>query len=200
MATLLQLGPADHGRPLSLEEFTSGDFAEGYQYELIGGRLYVSPQPNAPEGLVERWIFLKLQHYADDHPGVINFVYGKTRVFVPGTTKVTAPEPDVAAYRDFPLHLPKRQVRWEDVSPVLVVEVLSIEDPDKDLVRNADLYLRVPSIKEYWVIDTRVDPDLPTMRVHRRHGRRWRVRNLAAGASYSTRLLPDFELTLDTRG
>ena len=46
----------------------------------------------------------------------------------PGAKGVTNPQPDLAAYRDFPLHLPFDQVRWQDVSPVLVVEVLSLRD------------------------------------------------------------------------
>ena len=30
--------------------------------------------------------------------------------------EVTAPEPDVTAFRNFPLHLPFRQVRWQAAS------------------------------------------------------------------------------------
>src|SRR5205807_2346510 len=95
MATVLKIGPIDHGRPMTLEEFHASDGEEGYQYELIDGRLYVTPDANAPQGLVEKWLFTKLD-------------------------------------------------------------------------------LQVPSIKEYWILDTRDDPDLPIMVVHRRHGKKWR--------------------------
>jgi Uma2 family endonuclease len=199
MATVLKIGPGDHGRPMTLDELTAGDFEEGYQYELIDGRLYVSPQPDAPQGMVERWITLKLQYYSDARPEVINFVYGKTRVFVPGRPGLTTPEPDVAAYRDFPVELDFREIRWQDVSPVLVVEVLSPDDPDKDLVRNVALYHQVPSIKEYWLLDTRDDPNRPSMTAYRRHGKGWRTIDLAYGDTYTTRLLPDFRLVLDPR-
>jgi Uma2 family endonuclease len=198
MATVLKIGPRDHGRPMTLEELTSGDFEEGYQYEIIDGRLYVSPQPDAPQGMVERWIGLKLQYYSDAHPEVINFVYGKTRVFVPGRPGLTTPEPDVAAYHDFPVDLDFREIRWQDVNPVLVVEVLS-SDPDKDLVRNVALYHQVPSIKEYWLLDTRDDPNRPSMTARRRHGKGWRAIELAYGDTYTTRLLPGFRLVLDPR-
>jgi Uma2 family endonuclease len=200
MATVLKIGPWDHGRPMTLEEFTAGDYEEGYQYELIDGKLYVSPQPNAPQGMVERWIFLALYLYSEAHPDVINYVHYKARVFVPGRPGVTNPEPDVAAYHGFPLDLPFREVRWQDYSPVLVVEVLSLDDPDKDLVRNVELYLEVPSIREYWIVDTRDDPEQPTMQVYRRRGRRWqRPIDVATGETYTTRLLPGFELTLAPR-
>src|SRR3954471_24902372 len=136
MATVSKLGPADHDRPMTLDEFMAGDYAEGYQYGLIDGKLYVSPLPNLPEDLVEEWLYFKLKLFSREHPEVINFVTNKARVFVPVRPGVTNPEPDVAAYRKFPLERPFRELRWQDVSPVLVAEVLSHEDPDKDLVRN----------------------------------------------------------------
>ncbi|MBV9121920.1 MAG: Uma2 family endonuclease [Planctomycetes bacterium] len=199
MATVLKIGPADHGRPMTLEEFLASDYEEGYHYELIDGKLYVSPEANLPEARIDRWLFSKLDRYSSEHPEVINFLYYKARVFVPGRPRVTAPEPDVAAYHDFPLDRPNREVRWQDVSPLLVGEVLSAEDPDKDLVRNVALYLQVPSIKEYWVLDGREDPDHPPMTVYRRRGRQWRKIEVAPGATYTTKLLPGLELILDPR-
>ncbi len=197
MATVTKINEADHGRPMTLEEFQTGEYEEGFQYELIDGRLYVSPRPNAPQGLVECWIYGVLQRYAAAHPKVLNFVYNKARVFVPDRPGVTNPEPDVAAYRHFPLDIPFRLVRWQDVFPLLVVEILSPDDPDKDLIRNVDLYFRIPTIREYWVIDARDDADRPSLRVHQRYGRRWRVIDFAFGETYTTRLLPDFTLTID---
>ena len=58
------------------------------------------------------------------------------------------------------------------MSPILVVEVLFDADPYKDLVRNVDLYLQVPSIREYWLLDARYSADEPTLIVHRRRGKR----------------------------
>lgn len=170
MATLTKLGPADHGRAMALDDFMTGDYQEGFQYELIDGKLYVTPAPNLPENLVEQWIFVKLWNYAQTNPSIINFVNNKARVFVPDRPGVTNPEPDVAAYQAFPTNMPFDSLRWQDFSPVLVVEVLSREDPDKDLVRNVELYLQVPSIREYWLFDTRSEgADRSTLKVHR-HG------------------------------
>src|SRR5947209_11113788 len=168
MATVLKIGPDDHGRPMSLEEFMAGDYEEGYQYELIDGKLYVSPLPNLPFDFLERWINLNLVRYAQQHPEVVNYVSPKARVFVPGRPGVTNPEPDVAAYHDFPLGQDLRTLRWQDVSLVLVVDVLSETDPDKDLVRNVRLYRQVPSIRVYWVIDGLADPNRPTLTAYRR--------------------------------
>jgi Uma2 family endonuclease len=198
MKTAVKIGPKDHGLRMTLEEFMAADNVEGYQYELIDGKLYVSPQAELPQGRVELWILTRLMRYSWERPEVINAVYPKARVFVPGRRRVTNPEPDVTAYRDFPLDRPLDEVRWQDVSPILVVEVVSENDPDKDLVRNVRLYRRVPSIREYWILDTLQEgPNRPHLIVHRRWGRRWRVLNVEAGETYTTRLLPGFELVVD---
>jgi Uma2 family endonuclease len=184
---------------MTLEEFMAARSIEGYHYELIDGKLYVSPLPNLPENRVEDWIFFKLKIYSHYHPEILNFVTNKARVFVPGRQRVTAPEPDVAAYRNYPLDLPWDSVRWQDVSPIPVVEVLSPDNPDKDLVRNVDLYLQVPSIKEYWLFDTRDNPERLRLEVRRRYGRRWRLLEFGPGDTYTTKLLPDFTLIVDPR-
>src|SRR5713226_7275850 len=100
MATLTILGPSDHGRPLEYEEFRTGEYVLGYKYELIDGRLFVSPEANYPEDRLKRWLFLHLTLYARFRPEIINYVSPGARVFVPGrSAKATCPEPDLAAYR-----------------------------------------------------------------------------------------------------
>ncbi len=199
MATALKLGPADHGRKVSEEEFLKGDYQEGYQYELIDGKLYVSPLPNPYQNLIEEWLGYLLATYSWQNPTVANYCSHRARVFVPGREDVTTPEPDLTLFRDYPLHLPARQIRWENTTPILVVEIVS-DEPEKDLVRNVELYLQVPTIREYWVIDPREDADQPTMTVHRRRGQRWRSPiTVNFGETYTTPLLPGFELVLNHR-
>jgi Uma2 family endonuclease len=198
--TRLYLTPRDRGRPLTAEEFQTAQSREGFRYELIDGKLEVSPLPNLPHDLIREWLMDLLRAYARRHPEVIRRVLGPARVFLPRRRAVTAPEPDLAAYHDFPQHLPLRQRRWQDVSPVLVVEILSEDTADKDLVRNRALYLRVPSIREYWIVDPRVDAERPSLVVYRRRGSRWqRPLAVAGGDSYRTRLLPGFTLVLEVR-
>lgn len=199
MKTVLKIGPRDHGRPLNYEDFETAEWELGYQYELIDGKLYVSPVPNPPQNILDEWIGRKLIQYAAERPTVINYVSSKARVFIPGRRQVTNPEPDRAVYHDFPLHLPFRSIRWQDVEPLLVVEIVSPHDPYKDLIRNLELYLQAPSIKEYWVVDGRANADQPTLIVHRRHGSRWKIIEVPYGGTYETRLLPGFKLFVDPR-
>jgi Uma2 family endonuclease len=200
MTTQLYLTPADQGRRLSLEEFESARGQEGYHYELVNGRLEVSPLPNFPHDRVRKWLEGLLDGYAEAQPEAINYVQSPARVFLPEADEVTAPEPDVAAYHDFPLDLPDEEVGWRDVSPVLVAEVVSADTADKDLERNVRLYLQVPSIREYWILDPRSDARQPSLTARRRRGRRWqRAIHVAGGGSYTTPLLPGFTLVLDRR-
>ena len=198
-ATRLKLTPRDHGREIDPDDFEHATGKEGYHYEIIDGRVYVSPQANLPQYDLEAWLLDKLKDYGREHPEVINFVAGKSRVFVHGRPKATCPEPDISAYADFPHHLPRKQRRWQDISPLLVVEVVSESKPEKDLVRNVALYIEVPSIKEYWILDPRPDPDEPSLKVYRRRGARWQKPiDVPFGGTYqSRRVLPGFALVVD---
>jgi Uma2 family endonuclease len=200
MATLLTLGPADQGRTLTVEEYESAQYEPGYQYELIDGRLVVFPTPNFPHDRVANWCYHHLLDYSRAHPDVINYVSPRPRVFLEERPQATRPEPDIAAFQGVPLDQPTSSINWQALSPVLVVEVISEDTADKDLERNVELYLEVPSIREYWIVDPRPDADRPTLLVHRRRGRRWQRRiDVPFGGTYTTRLLPGFSLVVNLR-
>src|SRR5262249_12254727 len=137
-------------------------------------------------------IYFELKLYARVNAEVINHVTRGARVFIPGRRGVTNPQPDVAAYQDFPIHLDYREIRWQETSPLLAVEIVSREDATKDLGRHVDLYLAVPSIKEYWVFDNRDSEEPPFLTVHRRRGKRWAISTYRRGETYETKLLPEF--------
>jgi Uma2 family endonuclease len=200
MQTVLALGPADHGRAIHLEEFEHAHWQEGSRYELIDGRLCVSPVPNPLHDWIVVWINGLLCRYAEQHPTVINYVSTGSRVWVAKRPKATQPQPDVAGYHDYPLGEDQVVARWQDVSPLFVVEVVSEEDPNKDLVRNVELYELVPSIREYWIFDPRAQPTRPSLRVYRRRGQRWqRPKDFPFGSTYTTPLLPGLVLPVDPR-
>ena len=177
MRTQIYLTAADHGRVLSWEAFASADAEEGYRYEMIEGRVFVSPAANAPHNAFEIWLQLLLSAYAREHPKVLQFVTPRGRVFLPDLAEgITAPEPDVACYAEYAANPYAPDVDWRDYSPILVVEVISADTADKDLVRKRRLYLQLPSIQEYWILDPREGIAGLTMLVYRRRGRRWAAR------------------------
>ncbi len=195
----VKFGPADHGRPVTAEEAEGADYVEGYNYEIIDGRFYVSPVSNASKGYLDEWLTEKVREFIRQHPEVANHLSDKARVFVPDRADLTVPEPDLAVYRNFPHKTPIRELNWKDVSPVIVAEVLVDGDPEKDLVRNVDLYLQVPSIAEYWILDGRENPDEPTLIVRRRGRKRWVISEIPYGEEYSPPTLPGFTLLVDPR-
>ena len=194
----LRLTPAWAGRDVTLEEFEHATGREGWRYELIDGRIEVSPVPDLPHDCMLHWINRLFVYYSDARPDVVNYITNHSRVFIPDRPAATCPEPDFAAYRAFPLDVPIRLRRWRDVSPILVVETLSPDNRNKDLVRNVELYLQSPSIREYWIIDPVTDPDRPTMSVRRKRGSAWqRPIDVPFRETYTTRLLPGFTLVMD---
>ena len=75
MATVtipLRIGPADHGRTMTLEEFEEADFEQGYRYELARGVLEVSEIPGELHAVIV-WAALRaIAGYDREHPGVIH--------------------------------------------------------------------------------------------------------------------------------
>jgi len=200
MTTLLKLGPADHGRPITPEEARTAHWQGGYRYEIIDGKIYVSPIPNLPHDRILRWLYRRLDRYAERHSSIINYVTSDGKVIVEDRPECTEPQPDLIAFHGFPLDLPMADVRWEDLTPVLVVEIISHDDPKKDLLRNVELYEEIPSIREYWIVDPRADPDRPSLLVYRRRGQGWQKPiRVPFGETYTTRWLPGFSLRVAPR-
>jgi len=199
IATQLKLSALDHGRELTLHEFEEALYSPGFHYEIIEGRLYVSPEANMPEQYLETWLHGKLIDYKALNPSTIGWIATKGRVFVAKGEDATVPEPDLAIFAPFPRG-PIRDLRWQDHVPFIVAEVLVDGDIAKDLQRNPELYRRLKPIREYWVLNGSVSPDEPTLIVHTRSGHRWSVTHYPFGSTSTTKLLPGFELVIDPNG
>jgi Uma2 family endonuclease len=193
------LTPADHGREIDPDEFERSTGDPDYHFEIIDGRVYVSPIADLPHDDLKVWLYGRLLEYRQSHPEVIDYVSPSSRTFVHARERATRPEPDIAAYADYPRHLPRRERRWQDIGPILVAEVISEGTAVKDLGRNVGLYIDVPTIREYWILDPRPDPDQPTLIVYRRRGHRWmKPITVPYCEVYETpRFLPGFRLVID---
>ena len=200
MATATRtIGPAEEGLRMTWDEFSTADWEEGFRYELIDGRLVVAAAPNIDHDEYWDWLNWPLTRYTRLHPEIINRVSSNARVFIPRRPGVTVPQPDFAAYCDFPRKLAlAHAMNWRKVSPILVVEIMSPDSTDKDLFRNVELYEAVPSIREYWVVDGRGDVEEMTFRVYRKRGSKWQKPiEYHYGDTYTTKLLPGFSLLID---
>src|ERR1700678_2060589 len=117
MATLLLLGPADHGRQVTAEAWAAAPLEKGYHYEVIDGKLLVSPTPDLPHNNLEEWLDDCWKAYARQHPEVVDYVTQGARIFIPGRPRLTVPQPDLAAYANFPFATPRAQRSWRQINP-----------------------------------------------------------------------------------
>jgi Uma2 family endonuclease len=146
----LRIGPADHGRRMTLEEFLDADAEEGYRYELARGVLEVTYVPDEwPHGLIVCALYDAISRYRQAHPGVI-YRYGggnEYRLWLPAM--ISGRNPDVAVTLS---NTPKDHRGQRP--PALVFEVVSegSEARDRDYVAKRQEYLAY-GLREYWIID-----------------------------------------------
>lgn len=190
-----QLGPDDAGRLMTLEDFQRTTEVPGFICELIDGVLNVSPAPLPAHQYWVRMVRQNLEGFAERYPARINFVTEDCEVIVPGRPGPTRPRPDVAAFSGFPKRAPKK---WDDVCPVIVVEVISERRARKDTVRNRRFYWIAGGILEYWVLDTSIDEDAPDLLAHvRRPGAtEWEVIVTRFGDTYRSPTIPGLRINL----
>jgi Uma2 family endonuclease len=101
MATVtstIKIGPADHGRLMTLDEFLEAEVEEGYRYELARGVLEVTHVPNDPHGSIVWNILRFIALYDTSHPQVIHRAGGGSefRFWLPAMISGRNPDVGVA--------------------------------------------------------------------------------------------------------
>lgn len=177
-----KIGPADHGRTMTLNQFIQADFEEGWLYELARGIVVVSEVPNLDHGRIVDRLTRLFVLYDAAHSGVINYraAGSDCRLRLPGMQSDR--HPDQAIYLDPP---PEGRRPWSRWVPHIVVEVVSPDSGDRDYVEKREEYLRA-GVAEYWILD----PERRRLLVLLRKGDIWAERPIAEDATYRTRLLP----------
>lgn len=174
-------GPESAGTLMTPQEFDRADFEDGWRYELIHGVLIVSPIPSEgeadPNGELDYW----LRSYRDNHPlGSALDATLQERIVRCGRNRRRADRLIWAGLG----RLPRKNEK-----PTIVGEFVSKgkRNRKRDYETKRKEY-RKAGIKEYWIIDRfeRI------MIVYSRHGKRI----IREGETYTTPLLPGFELPL----
>ena len=137
VTTPLRIGPADHGRTMTLEEFLDADVEEGYRYELARGVLEVNQVANDPHGDVVCNLYRGVARYDEQHPGVIHSFGGgnEFQFIIPGLASGRNPDLGVVL-RGAPRDWRGRRL------PALAAEVVSRG--------SIDARLRRPSARNTW--------------------------------------------------
>jgi Uma2 family endonuclease len=158
------LGPEHNFMHVTFSEFERADAVEGYRFELVDGVLHVSPAPDPPEKHLAVAVYELLKAYCErtTPPAFAKIVWEPRILISTEEESATNPEPDLAAYTEYPQQTPRT---YQALFPALVVEIVGKWGRQKDYVRNPELYARVRQIREYWIFDLSKRPDRPTLAV-----------------------------------
>lgn len=178
-------GPDSAGIRMTPREFDRAEFEEGSRYELINGVLIVTPPPleqeRDPNGELEYLLRLYQEtheqgHHLDKTLSEQTVVTGKNRR---------------RADRVIWAGLGRRPRRTD--TPSIIAEFLSggKRDRIRDLEEKRDEYMEL-GVSEYWIID-RFERQ---MIVYSKHGKRIKKQIVSEKQTYTTPLLPGFELPL----
>jgi Uma2 family endonuclease len=189
--TVTAIGPADHGRRMSLEEFEHAEREEGRLYELSRGMITVVDVPDP--GHLAQILALRRQFHAYDlaNPGRIHTIAGgnECKLVIQGFESER--HPDLAIYKTLPPEGDDADV-WSQWIPEIVVEIVSASPRDRDYNQKPEEYFRF-GVREYWIVDA-VEGE---MKVLRRSRGRWAERTIKPPQVYQTPLLPGLELSIE---
>ena len=137
---------------------------DGNKYEVVAGRLLVTPAPSLAHEVVLNMLRRRIEAYVD--AAGIGTTFSRNDLKFDKQNRV---DPDLSVVR---VALPVGELTWRDVPhPMLVVEVLSRSTRTHDLVWKAALYAR-EQIPLAWIVDHRervvhvVRPGHPVARQH----------------------------------
>jgi Uma2 family endonuclease len=187
--TLVKIGPADHGRKMSLSEFEHARVQEGYLYELSRGTITVSDVPNRRHMLLVAATRDQLQDYKSLNRGRIHIIASgnECKLLIPAFESER--HPDLSVFLTEPPPIENASL-WRHWFPEIVIEVVSPSSRKRDYEEKPAEYLR-RGAREYWIID----PRTRAMVVMRRMRNRWTETLVRPPAIYQTRLLPGLEFS-----
>jgi Uma2 family endonuclease len=185
--TTIQIGPADNGRTMTLEEFLEADVLEGYRYELARGVLEVSEVPNEePHGDVACNVYRAIGRYELHYPGRIRRWGGgnEFRLVIP--EMISGRNPDAAVV----LKGTPKDARGRR-RPALAVEVVSVGGESRDYETKREEYF-VYGLLEYWI----VDPQAQKVTVLIRQDEAWVETVFQGDQPIASLVLPGFATTV----
>lgn len=182
----LYLGKADHGTPLSHEEFAEAQYEEPWRYERVEGRLVIMPPSGHDHGVMGKPFRNYLGAYELAHPEIVEHVISEAWLAFDDDRDRIA---DIAVY----LRSGQEGARIPDRVPELVFEVVSegAEAHRRDYEEKKAEYLEL-GVQEYVIVD-RFQHQLIVLR---RKGKRYVETVLGPEDIYRTALLPGLEIAL----
>jgi Uma2 family endonuclease len=187
----VRIGPADHGRRMSLDDFDKAIGQAGYTYELNKGVIEVSGIPDLPHGEQVQEVRDQLTAHRLATPGSIRYIGGGSEAKMLIAAVESERHPDLSVYTSpAPAGVTGAEV-WAVWVPAIVIEFVSPRSGTRDYEDKPDEYL-ASGVGEYWIVDA------PAGRftAMTRYRGQWRPKALKPSQKYVTHLLPGFTLDL----
>jgi Uma2 family endonuclease len=185
-----KVGPADHGRKMSLADFDHADVQEGYLYELGRGVIVVSDVPKRRHLAQVLETRKQLTLYQLAYPNRIHAICAGSECKLLIGRYESERHPDLAVYKTL---LPEEDDDfWSTWIPELVIEVISLGSELRDYQEKREEYLAF-GVREYWIFDA----DKEEMLVLQRVDGRWRERIVRPHDIYKTRLFPGLQFSCE---
>ncbi len=186
----VRVGPDDHGRKMSLDDFDRATVVEGYVYELAQGVIEVSDIPSLEHGFQVEEARDQTTVYKLSSRDVITYVAGGAEMKVLVRSQGSERHPDVAVYTT-----PRPVVRGSDLwslwIPTLVIEVVSESSRHRDYHDKPEEYLDL-GVSEYWIIDAAKK----CLVQHVRTGGIWRVATVKSPKKVASLFFPGLKFDL----
>jgi Uma2 family endonuclease len=183
------VGPEDHGRQMTLEEFDHAEVRDGYLYELSRGVITVSGIPKTKHFRQVDAIKQQLYLYKATHAEVIRLIGSGSECKVLAIGFESERHPDVAVYKTDPTAAESEV--WSEWVPEIVIEVISPSSEKRDYEEKPPEYLAF-GVAEYWIFDEHAQK----VTVMHSSGGVWKTRPLGPADKITTRQLPGFELDI----
>jgi Putative restriction endonuclease len=142
----LRIGPADHGRALTLAEFRDAEEEEGYRFELGRGVLEVTEVPSSRHRRVVSNLYRAIGRFDQEHPGLVECFGGGSEFRLWIATLTSGRNPDLGVVLEgTPLDTKGR------TQPSLVAEVVS----RRSNTRLSDQAGRISRLRHPRILDRR---------------------------------------------
>lgn len=173
---------------MTVDEYLSADLPEGYRYELVEGVIQLAPVPGIPHDSVIERLNRLLVLYAEDRPDIVAHITQRSAVTL--LDRQTAREPDFAVYGPADM-AEKAGKTWKDVTPLLVVEVVSPGQEERDYEAKRRDYWDA-GVREYWI----ADPTRGTLSVLVRGSSDWAESVFDAAQVFRPAQLPGMQIAV----
>ena len=166
-----------------------GRWAKG-RYELIGGRIVMTPPAGFPHSkVIVKLVTILLPHVEKRGLGE---VFESSAGYELPSGDTLAPDASFISTGRLAAGPPPEHGKFFGIVPDLAVEVLSDSSVKRDRIEKKEIYA-LNGVDEYWIIDT----DSHEVTVHRRDGAQLVAEEPLRSAPIRSRVLPDLTLSVE---